>query len=41
MRYLLMLVLFGTISLASLGCEASGSVDTDDDDAKIKVDVDD
>ena len=38
MRYFLMLVLLGG-ALTAIGCEAN--VDADDDDAKLKIDVDD
>ena len=36
-----MLVLLSGIAAVQAGCEADASVDTDHDDAKIKVDVDD
>ena len=37
-KYLVMLVLFGGFAAAQIGCEAHGKVD--DDDAKVKVDID-
>ena len=39
MRYFLMLMLFGVIGVANVGCEAEGRID--DDNGKIEVDVDD
>lgn len=39
-RWLTILLLLG-LFVPVIGCEADGEIDVDDDDAKIKVDVDD